>query len=360
MINLPRRRRSAFTFLAAVATAVLAVVGCSSSNQPTSTGSNSTPTLKIAIGAPSVGFGAVWIALDQNLFAKNGVNVKVVTYTGVQVLPSLLTSGNADLVMNTNSAFFSLMLAGQPAQVIFNLQNYSWKYGTVMAKPQIKSIADLQALGNKCRLATSAPGTGTYGWMLEFEQAYNLHCTYVDTPTLPAETAAVTGGSADAAVTLLATAQSAASHGLANIIFDPSKETAAVGQKIIADSFPSVGILGLKSNLEAKKAAVTSFVKALQQADAIIQKSTPSQLAQMTIASAPSAWGSQTPAAVAAGWSILQVTSPGTPPGFIPESSWSDALKVQSGWGLTSIDFQGSALSYSNAVNMSFYQAAAG
>lgn len=359
MINPHGFRRAVLSSLAAGAAAALALTAFSSTvPAAASTTSKSMPTLNIAIGAPSVGFAAVWIALDKKLFPKNGVHVNVVTYTGVQVLPSLLTSGRADLVMNTDSAFFSLMLAGEPAQVIFNLEDYNWQYGTVIARPQIKSIADLQALGSSCRLATSAPGTGTYGWMLEFQKAYKLHCTYIDTPTLAAETAAVTGGSADAAVTLLATAQSVASAGLANIIFDPSKEAAATGKRIIAESFPSVGILGLKSNLKAKKKAVTDFVKALRQADAIIQKSTPSELAKMTIASAPSAWGSQTTAAVAAGWSILHVTSPGTTAGFISAASWSQALKVLSGWGLTSINLKSPALSYRNAINMSFFQAA--
>jgi NitT/TauT family transport system substrate-binding protein len=351
--------------LALAVTVGLVSFGCSSSASPSTAStspaaaSKNVGTLNVTTSGVSLSFAPFWIAAADGLFAKNGVTVNLINDNAPLVQNALLISGQADLVIASYSSLLSLQTQGQPLVGIFNLANQDWRFATVLSSPSVKSIADLKALGSNCKVAAPAVGTSLYGYMLLFLKAHGLqNCQYVTAPTLPALTAAIASGAADAAFTQEQPALAAVATGVGNIIFDPTTVSPSVGEKILSTPFPTTGVFGLAPNLASKKPAVTAFLRALRQANVVIANETPQDLANLTVKYSQ-AFGTTPAASLVVGYEIAKPETPsGADAGFISATAWETTLKNVVNSGLNTIKLDDPALAYKKAIDTSYFAAA--
>jgi NitT/TauT family transport system substrate-binding protein len=162
--------------LGAVLAAVSVVAACSSSGGSkgggggggggTTTGSGQPASSGSAVGAPetknitvtwSAGSGAtapLWLAADEGIFAKHGLNVKVVQ-TGSTVGATAVISGSAQIFYGEATSAFQAVAQGSPVQIVGTLRNMNvFKF---YVSPSIKTPSDLKGKS----IAISSVGDST-------------------------------------------------------------------------------------------------------------------------------------------------------------------------------------------------------
>jgi ABC-type nitrate/sulfonate/bicarbonate transport system substrate-binding protein len=342
-------------------TVVLAACGSSStsskpSNSSKASKSPSTPTLNVAIASNTTLYGPVWVAAAKGLFAKDGVNVHLLTNTEAGTA-SLLTSGRADIAMFTTAFPLELAREGQNAVIIYNTTNTV--VPAVITPPSIKSLAQLQSLSS-CRMNTPTVGSVFYGTALAFKSYYHIKCSIVPLSSVSVQVPGVTSGQYQASLVIADAAEPAVLAGKANLIVNPLHLTASERTAFEPrGSYPSLVAFGIKSNLDAKRVAVTRFVKALYQAGALIDSYSSSALGTMTVNQLSSDLPGLTQKSATYSWDASKQSIPqGTSRGFISASLWQKTLKGVGTWGISNFTPSSATNSYAKRVDMSFYNAA--
>ena len=334
------------------------------SGATTTAGAESTTTalepvdpLKVTIGSVSEVYAGTWIALGDQLFEKHGVDVEVSTYDGVQSGLAQLTADQIDLFFFT--PLLGLNLANQGIEIsnIFRFADFTGYAAAFVTTPDITSFDDLKAKGSDCRIAATSVGTGYYYLALAYKEAYGLECEIVPQGSATLALPALTSGEVQAAVIVPALAYGAVEQNVVNILFDPRTATEAEAEKVVPEGHPFTLVFGKKEVLEKKREAVVRFVAALQEANKIVQESTPEELAEITLQVEP--WKTTDPAKLAQTWKVTQQTvPPGPDSGRMSEADWNKALNGVVKWGVEGIDPADPDLAYDKVVDMSYYDEA--
>lgn len=313
-------------------------------------------TLNLAIAAPVAAYGPVWIALAENLFEKNGVKVNVVSTNSLTTGPAMLVSGTADVLATTAFLGLRIGIEGKSLNFIYRLINMSGRGNAFSAKPSIKSIDQIAAMGSACRVVMAPIGSASWAIYQGIAAKYNLKCSVSHVGTIPLVVAGALSGQFDAAMLNPQDAYSAQEAGKLNILLDPIKMSDELANQLYPYQHPVSAVLGMRENLTSKRDAVTRFVKALRQGDEIIAKSTPQQLADILNKKLPESFGTTPVAALALQWQI-QKTIP--PDGAISEREWTNLIAAAPAlWGFANLDVNSPVLKYTNMVDMSFFNAA--
>ena len=123
-------------------------------------------TLNVGYSAISGSFAPLWVARDQGLFAKHGLDVKMAYIQGNRVMLSALTAGEIDLFQGGAEGLIRLVSGGGDGIFIATQYNAVGHY-VLIADPVITRIEDLR--GKRIALDPTSP---TYGYMLKaLEQA---------------------------------------------------------------------------------------------------------------------------------------------------------------------------------------------
>ena len=317
-------------------------------------------TLNLAVASNAVIYGPIWVAMADHLFEKNGVQVKIVSTNALSTSSAMLVSGSADLVANT--AFLGLRIAteGKSLVYIMNLNNMSMRVNALVARPGVKTVEDLAAKGEACRVISLTAGTATYAIWQGIAARYNIRCAMSTAGSSPLVLAGALSGQFDAGMVNPQDAYGAQDAGKANIILDPLTISDEQAGQIYPYHHPLSVVMGLRPNLEAKRDAVVRFVRALRQAEVELATKTPEELGELT-KNLPEVFGSTPTAALALQYRIQKSLFPSGPDaGFISEAEWSALVQAAPLlWGFANLNSKDPSLDYAKAVDMSFFKAAA-
>ncbi|ERB53181.1 hypothetical protein N806_18715 [Rhodococcus sp. P27] len=136
--------------LAAVATAALALTGCSSDATASDDGGTQTTTIRIA-PQPIADFAPIWLGMEQGYFTDEGLDIQLVeggASSSAQI--PLLLSGNADMAATTAAAAIQARSQNMPVTIVGGLTNFAAsdgvdQSGLVVAKDSsISGFRDLE------------------------------------------------------------------------------------------------------------------------------------------------------------------------------------------------------------------------
>jgi NitT/TauT family transport system substrate-binding protein len=115
----------------------------------------------VAYSATSGTFSPLWVAVDQGLFAKHGLDVKIPYIQGNRVLLSALTAGEIQLYQGAAEGLIRLVSGGGDGVLIATQYNFVGHY-VLLTDPKITRLEDLR--GQRIALDPTSP---TYGYMLQ-------------------------------------------------------------------------------------------------------------------------------------------------------------------------------------------------
>ncbi len=138
-----QKLRKAIVAVAAIGLAV-SLVSCSSGSSSPGTSGNSEDQapIKVTLGLPvqATTLAPVYLATQEKIWQKYGLDVKVITFSGDAPLVKALASGDLDIVVSSLTGAMNLEQAGQDVQVVFggfNQTAFAW-----YAPESIKNIKD--------------------------------------------------------------------------------------------------------------------------------------------------------------------------------------------------------------------------
>jgi NitT/TauT family transport system substrate-binding protein len=172
--------------------------------------------IRVAYSSISGAMGPLWAASDYGLFKRQGLDVQLLYVGGGSVVTQALLGGDVQFVRLGASAVMQASMRGADLKMIANTINRL--VFTLMAKPEIKSPADLK--GRKIGV-TRLGGSTDFALDLALKK-YNLKrgadVAVLQTGGMPQLLGAITGGSVDAGVISPPTNLAAAKMGLKELI----------------------------------------------------------------------------------------------------------------------------------------------
>lgn len=352
-----------------LALAVLAVACTASAGaKPSARAAATEDSLTVEVPLPVVNFAIIFVAQSAGLFAKHGLNVKVMEATGASTLPQLV-SGQADLAIFSTTQGLQLSSQGAPVSNIFN---YSRDPGSfLIGGPGVTSIEQLKALGSKCHIVTATPGAQSSGYANQYVKMAALglqQCSIDNTPSTAVTLAQLGSGQDQAAVSTYTTYALAKKAFGATILINANLP--GYRKKYKLPDFNSGTIFGMKANLQAKRPAVVKFLRAINDATKLL---VPKNLNMLT--NYLQTYGSFSANSFETNRTSLQFTilsiGPGanladkaqikarpnaatSQPGWLSKSVWQTSLGQWAKWGVPNLDTTASYASYENAVDMSY------
>ncbi len=315
--------------------------------------------LKVAIAAPAVIYGPAYVALAEDLFAKNGLKVDLVSTNAMQTGSAMIVSEQADVVLT--NAYLGLRIAteGKDLSYIMNLSGMGARVNAFISKPAIKSVQDLAAAGTNCRILLLPPGTGSWAILQGIIKKYGLKCTISTAGTMPNVVAGALSGQFDAAMVNPQDAYAARDAGKANILIDPLTISDEDATSLYPYSHPFSIAIGMRSTLAQKRGAVEIFIKTLREANQEIEKRSPEDLGQLLATRLPEVFGSTPASALALQWRIQQTLFPHSGnAGYITPDEW--RTLISSGpalWGFANLKASDPTVAYDKVVDMSYFEA---
>jgi ABC-type nitrate/sulfonate/bicarbonate transport system substrate-binding protein len=316
------------------------------------------PTLNIVIGAGTVTFGPIYIALEDGLFQKNCVNVNVVNNNGVAVQGALLVGDQVDLAVTASAGAMAIRAQGQPLKMVAELTNYDYRSLALVGSSKYPTLQSLVAAGSNCHLGAAGTGTANYAYLKVIQAAFNIECQVTSFPTTPAIDSALVAGQVDAIVTGPVDAVTLGKQDFPTLLnpFDMPKDEQ---KKISPAPYPFATIVGIDSNLQSKRAAVESFIEAIRQALALSSGLKLSQLGALTAADT-GAFPTTPLASITETWALVKHQVPvGKSAGFITNAGYNSMLAGLVQGQQANISTTDPNQNYYGVVDMSYFNATA-
>src|ERR1043166_2460582 len=124
--------------------------------------------LTVGYSAISGSFAPLWVAFDQGLFAKYGLDAKLTYIQGKRVMMSALTAGEIQLYQGGAEGLIRLISGGGDGIFIASQYNLVGHY-VLITDPKIMRLQDLR--GQRIALDPTSP---TYGYMLKVLEQVGL------------------------------------------------------------------------------------------------------------------------------------------------------------------------------------------
>lgn len=327
--------------------------GAGSSSSSSASSSSSHYTLTVSVASADFSFSPLFLAQTQGYFAKQGLTVNILTGPVASTVPYLV-SGKADLTLY--AVLPGLLAADQGADIKFVYQNLNIFGLALMGAPNVKTVAQAQALQN-CRMGTAPAGSLTYAFAMIYLQKLHLHCSLSPVTSVPLIPTGVQAGTYQLGVDTLSPSVVAAQAG-ANLLVDP--RSPGYEKTYIPEAYLDEAVFGIGSHLQQIKPAVVKFIQAMQEVQGLLKSQTPAQLATDLLESQQ--FKGQSASSLATGFSqlqsVLQQGCLGGSHGEITQSCWSATIKGVGTWGVPTFSSTSSANTYASRVDMSYYDAA--
>jgi NitT/TauT family transport system substrate-binding protein len=213
------------------------------------------------IGTASVTSSALslWIAQEQGIFKKHGVETRTILLRGGPILVGSLMAGDIDLAFTTGVPILGAATQGTDIKMLTSTSNkISWK---LMAKPQIKKAEDLR--GKRIGVQ-SVVGSTWMNSMLALEalglEPKRDNISFLPTGDPPTMSQALEVGRIDAAVLDPALSRSLVSKGF-SLVVDLAQENVF---------FPGLGFGATQAYIDQHAPVVESAVTALTESIAFV------------------------------------------------------------------------------------------
>ncbi|GAB7524953.1 ABC transporter substrate-binding protein [Paraburkholderia sp. 2C] len=286
----------------------------------------------------SIQYLPLYVAIDKGLFAKHGLDVQKVTAGSGAAGVAAVIGGHADFSLQDPMTASLANLKGASLVNVANVVAGVPVWVIAPANSPLKTQADLAGKN----ISTALPPTTSTYLLQRLIKQENINDVKLNTVQIGTELSPVSAGRADAAT-----------------LYEPQvDEGLAAGYKIVY-AFPKAYPGGyafstldtLASTIKDKPQMVTAFVKAIADAEALIQSS-PDTAKEVARAEFPTL--SQTVVDNAVGRLIAQKIYAPTPE--ISEQAFRNALDLQEYIG----NIKPGSVTYASAVDNSFAKAAAG
>ena len=221
-----------------------------------STRASAQPLQKIRIGYPSISSrqAQLWIAKDEGLFKKYGLDVELIFLRGGQVAIQALTGGDPPIVTIGNVIIANLQ--GHDIVLVGSVEN-SYDQ-SVFARPGIASRVE-QLKGK--RFGISGFGSATHNAALILFKRYNLDpgkdVAFVSTGTGPERLAAMSAGRIDATFFNPSEVPQAVKAGLVEVI-----QMADIGFEVQGSGLATARSY-IKSNRDTVKSALKAYIEGI-------------------------------------------------------------------------------------------------
>lgn len=229
---------------------------------PAATFAASAP-VRVNVGAASVSSSALslWVAQEQGIFAKHGVEAQLVLVRGGSTLVASLVSGEIQLAFTSGVSVLGAAAQGVDVKMLTSISDrVSWK---LIAGPQIKKPQDLR--GKRFGVQSIVGSTWMYA-MLGLEQLGlepkrdNITFLPIGDPVVIAQ--ALEAGRIDAAVLDPTLSRRLSAKGFSELV-DLAKTNAV---------FPGLGLGVTRSYLEEQPATIERVVAALAESLVFVQQ----------------------------------------------------------------------------------------
>jgi NitT/TauT family transport system substrate-binding protein len=214
------------------------------------------PLQKIRIGYPSISSrqAQLWIAKDEGLFKKYGLDVELIFLRGGQVAIQALTGGDPPIVTIGNVIIANLQ--GHDIVLVGSVEN-SYDQ-SVFARPGVASRVE-QLKGK--RFGISGFGSATHNAALILFKRYNLDpgkdVAFVSTGTGPERLAAMSAGRVDATFFNPSEVPQAVKAGLVEVI-----QMADIGFEVQGSGLATARSY-IKSNRDTVKSALKAYIEGI-------------------------------------------------------------------------------------------------
>jgi NMT1/THI5 like len=348
------------TAATAVLSAVVLLAACSSGGNSGSTGSSKEPEETVTIGAGTITLNLAipLVGMGLGLFTKSHLNVKFVD--GPTAAP-LLATGQADMIFDRSANVPLLNNEGQHTKAILAVTENT-RAGLVASK-SVKSIAQLQAMGSNCTLASAGSGI-LFAYQNYWVSKYHLKCkisTLSDYSLVPA---GIESGRYTAAAELVSNVSSLVASGNLNWLINPLASNYVSSGNSLGYTFVNNAVVAEDSYIAGNKSTITRFFAVLKDAEQRMKSMSSAQIAQAIKDSGVSYYSAQTASAIA-----QQLTGDGAVPNIFVLNSMNLAPISQSAWVSTmrslvaegvDVNPNDSRWDFANGVDNSFAQQAFG
>jgi ABC-type nitrate/sulfonate/bicarbonate transport system substrate-binding protein len=313
-------------------------------------------TLNVVIGAGTVTFGAMYIALVEGLFQKNCVNVNVVNNNGVALQGALLVGGQVDLAVTASAGAMAIRVQNQPLKMVMAITNYDYRSLALVGSSKFKTLQDLVSAGTNCKLGAAGTGTANYAYLKVIQAAFNIQCQVTSFPTTPSIDNALVAGQVDAVVTGPVDAVTLGKQDFP-VILNPFNMPKDEQQKISPSTYPFSTIVGLDSDLQSKRTAVEGFIEALRESLALSQGLKIGTLGAITSRDT-AAFPTTTLASLTQTWALVKHQLPtGLQAGFITSSAYTTLLNGLIVGQQSGVSTSDPNQAYASVVDMSYFNA---
>jgi ABC-type nitrate/sulfonate/bicarbonate transport system substrate-binding protein len=361
-----RSRRGATAVIVAAIAVSVALAGCESSASssgapsaaPTSLKNLKPLSLTVGLATPSAQNGDLFWAVGTGIFQKLGLTLSLDSSAGGNTASELATG---QLVIGNSGVpqMFAPIASGRKMQLVFaDTSGDGAAAITVLAKSPYKTIMDLSGK----TVGTIGVNGASYGAASSYSHYIVAHggqpLKLVVGANAAADAASLEAGSIQAIVGSPSFASGIASGQFRQML----ATNAPLAISITGGRETASGYIGLSSSLASNSAAIVRFVAGLRIARLEVGRAPSAQVAAEFQKSSPFAPSVISRAAMTQ--QIEQVR------GFwaendlqISKAQWQTSLTAFSKWGLVSdtnapLDLTSSTFSYSNVVNMSYWNAA--
>lgn len=357
-MNLPTssRRRTWRRIAAGAAALALTSTLAACGDDESGGGSGDSAPLKVAIGSNALAYAAFWAAEANDLFEEHGVEVDVVNANALAVAPTMLTSGEVDVLLSSAAQSVAVAGSGKEVSNVFALFDYAIEGARIVGAEGVTSIEQVQEMGDDCTLVTTQRGTSTYAFARQVVRAYDLDCTISEVATNQLSVTNLTSGQATLSAMTVQDAASATAEG-ANVLVNPSELSAEERARIVPNAFPALTAMGLTDRLEERSGDVEKFLAALAEGLEMARTVDAEELAE-SFATLPHFPGMKKEDMVGA----LQAGVVGLPEsGLITEEAWGHALaSYEADFNLPDFSADDPAFAYDKMVATRYLEAATG
>ena len=225
-------------------------------------GSAAVAPVRVNIGAASASSSmlSLWVAQEQGLFAKHGIDAQLILIRGGATLVASLVTGEIHVAFTSGVSVLGAAAQGIDVKMLTSISNgVSWK---LVANPQIKTAADLR--GKRFGVQSIVGSTWMYA-MLALEQL-GLEPKRDNISFLPIGDAVVISQSLEAGRIDAAVLDPPLSRRLTNKGFTQLIDLAKTNA-----TFPGLGVGVTRSYLDQQAATLEKLVPALTEGLAFVQ-----------------------------------------------------------------------------------------
>jgi ABC-type nitrate/sulfonate/bicarbonate transport system substrate-binding protein len=340
------------------AVAVLAACGSSGGSDSKTSSSEPEETVTFGTGTITLNLAIPLTAMGLGAFAKAHLNVK---FADAPSAATLLATGDADMIFDQAANVPLLNSEGQHTKAIAAVTEDT-RAGLVASK-SVTSIAQLQAMGTNCTLASLGRGI-LFAYQNYWVSKYHLKCkisTLSDYTLVPA---GIVSGRFTAASELASNVSSLTKTGALRWLINPLAPNYVSSGYGLGYNYVNNAVVAEDSYISQNKETITRFFTVLKQTEAKMQTMSATQIAQAIHDSGVSYYSSQSVAAIA-----QQLTADGSAASIFVLNSMHLAPITASAWASTmrSLPAEGVAVNptdprwnFANGVDNSFAQAVFG